>query len=762
MIGMSFHVCTNAFFSRYTKIWFVCAFLGIALGAAAEYFGTFLNVHTMPPAVHTVVTLTEFCVTPTIPVLISFACGIKRPAIPVGIFLLIHIIVEFVCLPGGRIFYIDADGIYHRGTLYEFYIASYVVSFAYLMFMFLFLSRRFRNRDIMTLGFALFSGLAGLIPSLVDGQIKTAFLGMTMMTIILYEYYEGLTAQDLSEELTRKNERIQTMQAGTILGMAMLIESRDQSTGEHVKNTAEYARILARAAYREGLYPEIINDRFVELMEQAAPMHDIGKIAVPDAILQKPDRLTEEEIQTMNTHAAEGGKLIQKVLSDITDEDYTRIASEVANYHHEKWDGSGYPNGLSGNQIPVSARIMAIADVYDALTMERVYKKAMPPEQALEIIGQGAGTHFDPVLAPLFVRVMRERLSGTSQKMHSSPNEKTETGKRPSKKKIILIAACAVAAAVLLMLWVLFRLPLTEEVSPKQTDTSADWMSALPDDALLSSLSLPGTHDSATVHVEMPYFLRCQALKLDEQLLAGFRYLDIRIRTDGDRLVLCHNFADCRTGDGSNAEKLDLETALAPIYLFLDEHPEETVVFSVKAEKSGEDIPLLQTLLKKSTDLQPDRWLLTDRIPTLGEARGKIVLLRRYEDEAALGTAAGIYIAWEEQGSYIDPKKAVAEENCGGLTIYVQDRFRYPVKEKLEAVNMGLLSADQKDNSELSLNFTNTIGAVGISHPYSMAKRINRCFDEWEIQGNTGWMIVDFGNAHIAEIIYGTNDGKAL
>ena len=199
------------------------------------------------------------------------------------------------------------------------------------------------------------------------------------------------------------------MQTGVIIGIANLIESRDNSTGTHVKNTSNYVNMLATAAKNAGIYPETIDDNFIKLMVSAAPLHDIGKISVPDNILQKPGKLTEEEFEIMKSHSTEGGKMIHQVIEDTNDEEFIKLAYDVATYHHEKWNGKGYPEGLVGEAIPVSARIMAIADVYDALTMERVYKKPFPVEKALSIIEEDAGVHFDPILAPLFVELMRKK-----------------------------------------------------------------------------------------------------------------------------------------------------------------------------------------------------------------------------------------------------------------------------------------------------------------------------------------------------------------
>ncbi len=145
-------------------------------------------------------------------------------------------------------------------------------------------------------------------------------------------------------------------------------------------------------------------------MYSLAPLHDVGKIVVSDKILKKPGKLTPEEFEKIKKHASAGGKVIRQILKGITDEDYIEFASDIATAHHEKWDGSGYPNNLSGEDIPLSARIMAIADVFDALISERCYKKAMPVDKAVSIIKEGAGKHFDPKLVDVFVRHLDEFL----------------------------------------------------------------------------------------------------------------------------------------------------------------------------------------------------------------------------------------------------------------------------------------------------------------------------------------------------------------
>lgn len=220
---------------------------------------------------------------------------------------------------------------------------------------------------------------------------------------------------ELEDEIERKNEtlrvhneKIMAIQNNTIIGMANLIESRDGDTGGHIKRTSIYVEMLAKAAQKIGYCDTILTDAYIELLVKAAPMHDIGKITVPDSILQKPAKLTEEEFEVIKTHAAEGGRIVREVLGEIEEKEYVDIAVEVAAGHHEWWDGSGYPKGLSGSDIPISARIMAIADVFDALVSKRCYKQPMTPERAFMVIKDGSGTHFDPTLAELFIDMRNE------------------------------------------------------------------------------------------------------------------------------------------------------------------------------------------------------------------------------------------------------------------------------------------------------------------------------------------------------------------
>jgi putative two-component system response regulator len=200
----------------------------------------------------------------------------------------------------------------------------------------------------------------------------------------------------LKKEVEEKTRRIVALNDRFIIGMATMVESRDNSTGGHIRRTSEVVRILTDSI-RSGKTLQISDD-FCNNLVKAAPMHDLGKIAVDDEILRKPGRYTPEEYDKMKVHAAEGARVVHEILTDTDDEDFRRIAENVAHYHHERVDGSGYPEGLKGSDIPLEARIMAIADVYDALVSKRVYKDSYSFDRADQIILEGMGTQFDPSL----------------------------------------------------------------------------------------------------------------------------------------------------------------------------------------------------------------------------------------------------------------------------------------------------------------------------------------------------------------------------
>ncbi len=189
----------------------------------------------------------------------------------------------------------------------------------------------------------------------------------------------------------------------TVMSFANLVENRDGNTGGHIKRTSRYAELIAHELHSHRYYDDILTTDYINDLVKAAPMHDIGKIGVPDAILQKPGRLTDEEYAEMKKHAERGGEIIRESFRNLGDEDYRRMAFDVARYHHEKWNGKGYPDGLKRKDIPLSARIMAVADVFDAISENRCYRAAMPMDKCFEIIAQGSGQDFDPIIAEVFI-----------------------------------------------------------------------------------------------------------------------------------------------------------------------------------------------------------------------------------------------------------------------------------------------------------------------------------------------------------------------
>lgn len=207
--------------------------------------------------------------------------------------------------------------------------------------------------------------------------------------------------EKLQSEVEWKTSHIVEMHDNLIMSLAMMVESRDNSTGGHIKRTSQGVRILIDEIQKEGQLN--LPGEFCADVIKAAPMHDLGKIAVDDAVLRKPGRFTEEEYEKMKRHAAEGARVIHEILLHTDDESFKSVAENVAHYHHERWDGTGYPEKLSGEQIPLEARIMAVADVYDALVSKRVYKEAFDFEKANRIILEGMGTQFDPGLKNVYL-----------------------------------------------------------------------------------------------------------------------------------------------------------------------------------------------------------------------------------------------------------------------------------------------------------------------------------------------------------------------
>jgi putative two-component system response regulator len=205
--------------------------------------------------------------------------------------------------------------------------------------------------------------------------------------------------EDLVEE---KVKEITDSQLATIFGLIKLSESRDDETGNHIERTSGFCRLLAEKTGEKGFYLDLIEDSFIETIEKASPLHDIGKVGIPDYILLKPGKLTEEEFVIMKSHVEIGYQTLEKMEKQYPNNALVKMGMEIALNHHERWDGSGYPKGKAGESIPLAARIMSLADVYDALRSKRVYKEAYTHEKSMEIILAGKGSHFDPLLVEVF------------------------------------------------------------------------------------------------------------------------------------------------------------------------------------------------------------------------------------------------------------------------------------------------------------------------------------------------------------------------
>ncbi len=219
-------------------------------------------------------------------------------------------------------------------------------------------------------------------------------LAITSIILVAYCAMENAA----SSELIQYHEEV-------IYAFAEVIEGRDGSTGEHVKRTVAYVQIIADALKENGIYAESLDCEYLDFLLRAAPMHDFGKIAVTDMVLQKPGRLTSDEYEVMKTHTVRGADMIKASLASLEEPGYITIAWQVARHHHERWDGSGYPDGLYGENIPLCARVVAVADVFDAVSQDRCYRGAMSLDESFAIIEQGAGTQFDPLIAKVFLQV---------------------------------------------------------------------------------------------------------------------------------------------------------------------------------------------------------------------------------------------------------------------------------------------------------------------------------------------------------------------
>ena len=290
-----------------------------------------------------------------------------------------------------------------RTTWYSMGFSVYVcygtIIFYYGMILFLVITRhRFLPKENVmgTLSFIL---IAELILA-VQIRFPEVLLTSIFPTVLLLGIYIDFENPFIRKQTVHNEEMLD--------GFATMVENRDYNTGGHIKRTRAYVNLLLEKMRDDRYYRNILNKDYMLNVIHAAPLHDIGKIATPDSILQKPGKLTAAEYEIMKQHAATGGDIILQTFYNLDDADFRQIAYEVARFHHEKFNGKGYPDGLAGEQIPLHARIMAIADVFDAVSQKRCYRDAMPLEERFSIIEKGSGSDFDPRLVKIFLDAKEE------------------------------------------------------------------------------------------------------------------------------------------------------------------------------------------------------------------------------------------------------------------------------------------------------------------------------------------------------------------
>jgi putative two-component system response regulator len=255
------------------------------------------------------------------------------------------------------------------------------------------------------------SELEGLSLGAIDYVYKPFYAPLLLKRIenhlLLAEQRNELASyrDNLEELIGEKTREVTELQNAVLDVVAEIVEYRDDVTGGHVTRTQKYVELLIKKVVERGLYPDSVRHWDMDFIVPSAQLHDVGKIAIPDTILKKPGKLTEEEFETMKQHTVVGVDMIEGIENTATEHSFMRHARIIAGTHHEKWDGSGYPVGLRGEDIPLEGRIMAIADVYDALISSRPYKEPFSPQEAKRIIIEGKGVHFDPELVDVFEEV---------------------------------------------------------------------------------------------------------------------------------------------------------------------------------------------------------------------------------------------------------------------------------------------------------------------------------------------------------------------
>jgi len=249
--------------------------------------------------------------------------------------------------------------------------------------------------------------------------------------------FKNVTEQrEVEQQLIGSLQKMNQAQEAIIFGMARLAEHRDTDTGYHLERIRSYCKRLAEELYERGMYEDTLDEDFIQMLYHTAPLHDIGKVGIPDYILQKSDTLTEEEFEIMKSHAAIGYNTLNSIFKQYGEMQFLKMGIEITFCHHEHWDGTGYPRGLKSDEIPLSAQILSIVDVYDALTTERTYKKAYRHTSAIETMKKDRGKHFSPGIFDVFLEISKE--FDKIRESFSEPDENRIPSEIPSEIARIL------------------------------------------------------------------------------------------------------------------------------------------------------------------------------------------------------------------------------------------------------------------------------------------------------------------------------------
>lgn len=319
--------------------------------------------------------------------------------------IMITVLTQFT----GFLYYIDPMNLYHRSSMYP---TGLFVGMVPTLADFIILiehRKKIQKRVFKSLLSYIILPAAGMVALIFIYGISFVNIGIGISS--MYIFFVTVREQDMA--LYEDAQIITSMQEGIIMDFANMVECRDKNTGDHIKRTSLYVKTIADEMMRKKIYRDELTQRLINNMVKSAPLHDIGKIKISDSILNKPGKLTDEEFEVMKTHTTEGMKILSKTLLSTTGSGYLKESIDMAWCHHEWWNGKGYPRGLKGEEIPLSARIMAVADVFDALLSRRSYKEPLPFDKAISIVKNESGTHFDPLVVAAFLNTadfLREAL----------------------------------------------------------------------------------------------------------------------------------------------------------------------------------------------------------------------------------------------------------------------------------------------------------------------------------------------------------------